>query len=149
MSSYKYRTIDWEFDWDPEKAKTNFAKHGVTFLEAASCFLDPHGQDGVDATEPNRETLIAYSDQERLLLTVYVEAKFSESGIRIISARKATREERARYERAELKEMDEDGWHWRQNPYAESIARTGIVVRASALPPGARTRQDWLNRRSR
>jgi uncharacterized DUF497 family protein len=30
-----------EFEWDPNKAATNFAKHGVTFSEAATVFGDP------------------------------------------------------------------------------------------------------------
>ena len=36
------------FDWDPRKAKSNRLKHGVSFEEAATAFLDPAGLDGED-----------------------------------------------------------------------------------------------------
>jgi uncharacterized DUF497 family protein len=36
------------FDWDPQKAKANQLKHGVSFEEAATAFLDPDGLDGED-----------------------------------------------------------------------------------------------------
>jgi len=31
----------YEFDWDPDKAQTNFSKHGLDFERAATVFLDP------------------------------------------------------------------------------------------------------------
>jgi len=34
---------DLQFEWDPDKARANAAKHGVTFDEAASVFRDPVG----------------------------------------------------------------------------------------------------------
>jgi uncharacterized DUF497 family protein len=36
------------FEWDPRKAKANAAKHGITFDEAVTVFLDPDGLDGPD-----------------------------------------------------------------------------------------------------
>jgi uncharacterized DUF497 family protein len=36
------------FDWDPQKAKANRLKHGVSFEEATTAFLDPDGLDGED-----------------------------------------------------------------------------------------------------
>ena len=36
------------FDWDPQKAEANQLKHGVSFEEAATAFLDPEGLDGED-----------------------------------------------------------------------------------------------------
>jgi uncharacterized DUF497 family protein len=36
------------FDWDPQKAKANQLKHGVSFEEAATAFLDADGLDGED-----------------------------------------------------------------------------------------------------
>lgn len=83
--------------------------------------------------------------------------------IRIISAWPATREERSAYERSEreggrilragAREKDSNdgmgGYRWRRNPYAASLARTGIRILASALPPGSRTTEDWRARRTR
>jgi uncharacterized DUF497 family protein len=86
------------FAWDREKAATNARKHGVTFEEAATVFLDPlakifddqrHGLD-----EP-REIIIGHSATERLLLVAFVER---DETVRIISARPATRVERRDYE---------------------------------------------------
>ena len=35
-------------DWDPRKAKENERKHGVSFEEASTAFVDPDGIDGED-----------------------------------------------------------------------------------------------------
>jgi uncharacterized DUF497 family protein len=87
----------WEFEWDPEKARANFHKHRVTFTEAATVFADPYALDLVDRIHPGREVLIGHSERERLLYTVYVEVHGKV--IRIISARRATPQERREYER--------------------------------------------------
>ena len=34
-----------KFDWDSKKAEVNLRKHGVSFDEAATVFLDPHEED--------------------------------------------------------------------------------------------------------
>jgi len=88
---------DWEFEWDPEKARANLRKHGVSFFEATIAFLDEHALDLQDRAHPDRLVLIGYSEQLRLLFTVFVE--LHATCIRIISARRATREERREYER--------------------------------------------------
>jgi len=95
-----YRLQDIEFEWDENKARSNYEKHGVTFEEAAEVFFDPFYQSG-DAT-PNptfnreqRDFTIGYSLEQRLLLVVYVERV---KRTRIISARPATRTERKLYE---------------------------------------------------
>ncbi|MFS8068183.1 MAG: BrnT family toxin [Byssovorax sp.] len=84
------------FAWDPEKARTNRAKHGVSFAEAATSFADPLALLLDDAAHPERGILIGQSEATRLLFTVYVEIQ--EDLIRIISARRATSHERRRYE---------------------------------------------------
>ena len=84
------------FAWDPEKAKTNRAKHGVSFAEAATVFADPLALLLDDEIHPERGILIGQSEAARLLFTVYVE--IHEDLIRIISARRATSHERRRYE---------------------------------------------------
>jgi uncharacterized DUF497 family protein len=87
-----------EFEWDANKAESNFLKHGVTFEEAAEVFLDPFYVVGdASANAEEREFILGYSLAERLLLVVHVERS---GRIRIISARVATRTERRLYERS-------------------------------------------------
>ena len=85
-----------EFEWDDEKARSNYDKHGVTFDEAIEVFFDPFCVSG-DATrgDEERQFVIGYSLSQRLLLTVYVD-RFER--LRVISARPATRAERRLYE---------------------------------------------------
>jgi len=93
-----YRLQGVEFEWEQNKAQSNFEKHDVTFGEAAEVFFDPFYQMG-DASANNEITLfiIGYSLAPRLLLVVYVERR---QRIRIISARIANRTERKFYEQA-------------------------------------------------
>jgi uncharacterized protein len=93
-----YRLQGVEFEWDGNKAQSNFEKHGVTFEEAAEVFFDPFYQTGdASANNEQRDFMMGYSLSERLLLVVYVERR---ERIRIISARVATRPERKLYEQA-------------------------------------------------
>lgn len=93
-----YRLQGIEFEWDENKAQTNFEKHGVTFEEAAEVFFDPFYQIGNTTTNnEQRDLIIGYSLAQRLLLVVYVERGRRS---RIISARPATRTERKLYEQA-------------------------------------------------
>ncbi|MFH7244871.1 MAG: BrnT family toxin [Spirulina sp.] len=93
-----YRIEGLEFEWDKNKAESNFEKHGVRFEEAAEAFLDPFYQVG-DASRSGEERsfILGYSLTPRLLLAVYVEIG---SRTRIISARIATRSERHLYEQS-------------------------------------------------
>lgn len=93
-----YRLQGFEFEWDENKARNNFEKHGGTFEEAAEVFLDPFYQSGDTSVEDEqREFIIGYSLSQRLLLVVYTERS---KRIRIISARTATSAERNLYEQA-------------------------------------------------
>ena len=85
------------FEWDPQKAQENSRKHDVTFEEAAACFGDEHALDLEDPMHPERLILIGLSGSARLLFTVYAVRGHGDT-IRIISARKATRDERRTYE---------------------------------------------------
>lgn len=87
------------FEWDPGKAAINRRKHGVAFEEAAECFEDPLALVLDDPRSPDRLILIGESRKRRLVFTVYVEKETAT--IRIISARRATRRERSRYEEDE------------------------------------------------
>jgi uncharacterized protein len=84
------------FVWDERKAKTNLEKHGVSFDEASSAFEDKLGAYYPDALHEDRFILIGHSRRQRLLYVVHAEVEVH--AIRIISARKATKHEKARYE---------------------------------------------------
>ncbi|MGP1382195.1 MAG: BrnT family toxin [Thainema sp.] len=89
---------DITFVWDDEKARINPVNHdGVTFQQAAEAFFDPF-LIVVDASRNNeaRDAVIGLDRQWNLLYVVYIERK--NDIIRIISARKATRQERNLYE---------------------------------------------------
>ena len=86
------------FEWDEEKARSNKAKHGVTFPEAASAFADPLAaifSDPDHSADEIREILIGESERGRLLIVSFTERG---EAIRIISARGATPTERKRHE---------------------------------------------------
>jgi uncharacterized DUF497 family protein len=84
------------FVWDARKAAANLRKHGVSFDEASSAFEDRLGAYYPDTLHDGRFILIGYSRRQRLLYVVHAEVETD--AIRIISARKATRHEKARYE---------------------------------------------------
>lgn len=84
------------FEWDKKKAAANLKKHAVSFDEAATAFDDKLGAYFPDTLVETRFILIGYSKSPRLLYVVHAEV--SEHAIRIISARKATKHEKARYE---------------------------------------------------
>ena len=86
------------FEWDERKAAVNLLKHKVSFLEAVTVFDDPYvivEPDLAHSAEESRELAIGFSRKERVLLVVYVEP---DERIRLISARRATPEERRKYE---------------------------------------------------
>jgi uncharacterized DUF497 family protein len=85
-----------DFEWDEEKARENLAKHGVSFEEAASVFLDLDFVLTDDPTEAGRFIALGFSSQARMLFVVHVERAVR---VRIISARRATRTEARTYER--------------------------------------------------
>ena len=85
-----------DFEWDENKAKSNQAKHCVSFEEAASVFLDIDYLLVPDRIHPDRFVALGYSTLARLLVVVHAERS---EHIRIISARRSTRRERRVYER--------------------------------------------------
>ena len=87
-----------EFEWDPQKAAANLAKHTVSFEDAATVFGDPLGRiksDPRHSVEEERLVLLGRSQTKHLLAVMYVDRG---EVIRIISARRATRRERRNYE---------------------------------------------------
>jgi uncharacterized protein len=86
-----------EFEWDPEKAERNFAKHRIRFIEAESIFIDDQLLTILDeSTEEERYIAIGREYAGRILFVVYTARGES---IRLISARTATAKERAEYEK--------------------------------------------------
>ena len=87
------------FEWDEEKAVSNLKKHGIGFDEASTVFDDIYAKmfsDFKHSIEEDRFILIGYSLNNRLLFISYTEKK---DKIRIISARKSTKQERLIYEK--------------------------------------------------
>jgi uncharacterized DUF497 family protein len=91
---------DLRFEWDPRKDAANQRKHGVSFTEAESVFADEHGlllDDPDHSTVEDRFILLGLSARFRVLVVVHA-YRAADDLIRIISARRATRTERTRYE---------------------------------------------------
>ena len=87
-----------EFEWDAPKAEANIQKHGVSFDEAASVFLDQFavsGQDPEHSVGESRYITFGMSSLGRLLSVSHT---YRTGGIRIISARRVARIERKLYE---------------------------------------------------
>lgn len=88
-----------EFEWDMPKAEANIQKHGVSFDEAASVFLDQlavSGQDPDHSVGESRYITFGISSLGRMLSVSHT---YRPGGIRIISARRVTRHERKLYEK--------------------------------------------------
>lgn len=86
------------FEWDTEKAIANKQKHGVSFEEASTVFGDSFSltiHDPLHSENEDRFVVIGISYKNRLLVVVHTERN---DHIRIISARKATKNERLKYE---------------------------------------------------
>jgi uncharacterized DUF497 family protein len=86
------------FEWDPEKARANRRKHGVSFEEAGSIFSDwlhITRTDPLHSTDEERLVTIGMSTRNRLLVVIHTDR---EDRVRIISARLANRLERETYE---------------------------------------------------
>lgn len=87
-----------KFEWDSKKARVNLRKHRVSFEEAATALEDPMAATGRDPDHSdNEERYITFgvSKRGRLLVISHTE---EDTGIRIISARVASKGERKIYE---------------------------------------------------
>ncbi|MGH7333552.1 MAG: BrnT family toxin [Candidatus Rokuibacteriota bacterium] len=89
------------FEWDTRKASANRDKHGVSFEEAASVFADPVALDGPDvghSEQKSRYLRLGQAATGRVLMVAYTRMRLGDGEtIRIISARRASRKERAAY----------------------------------------------------
>jgi len=88
-----------EFEWDPDKAASNLAKHGVSFHQAATVLGDPLSitfYDPDHSIDEDRYITIGTSADGQLIIVSHTDR---DDRVRIISARKATRRERKIYQK--------------------------------------------------
>lgn len=86
------------FEWDPRKAAANLLAHGVSFAEAVTVLEDPFAltREDPDTVEEQRFVTLGLSDQANTLVVVYAYEELDI--IRVISAWKANKRQRERYE---------------------------------------------------
>ena len=91
-----------KFTWDKNKAKSNLSKHDVSFEEATTVFYDDFAREFYDNShsqlEEDRYLMLGLSAKTKLLLICHCFLE-NDSTIRIISARKATKNEAKFYKR--------------------------------------------------
>lgn len=98
---YNVHMSDLRFEWDEPKSRQNVRKHGVSFEEAQTVFGDDHAvrfYDPDHSDDEDRFIMLGVSFKLRILVVCHCYQE-SDSVIRIISARKATRQESAHYRR--------------------------------------------------
>jgi len=89
------------FEWDPEKNRANYRKHGIRFEEAQTAFFDDDAivfDDPDHSDDEERFLLLGLSSSAKVLVVVHCLRDRGDT-IRIISARKATRTEHEAYAR--------------------------------------------------
>jgi len=88
-----------DFEWDPEKSIANLMKHGISFEEATDVFEDPLMRQFLSMRPSISEIrcLAVGLRDESLVSVVFTERR---SVVRIISARKASRSERRKYDQS-------------------------------------------------
>jgi uncharacterized protein len=90
------------FEWDPVKARANKRKHGISFEIALHVFEDPDAlvkQDRIEDGERRWQTLGMVAGILLLLVAHTVRLEEEDEVVRIISARRADRKEKQRYEK--------------------------------------------------
>jgi uncharacterized DUF497 family protein len=96
--------FQYQFEWDPAKARQNARKHRVTFERGATVFLDPNALSLFDEQHSEEEDrwITLGLDQNGALLVIshtYHEEAENSARVRLISARKATNNEKKQYKR--------------------------------------------------
>ena len=94
--------INYNFEWDPKKAQENRNKRGITFDEASTVFRDSKALSIFDPEHSETEdrwVTMGISERGRLLIVIHTFREESEDDvtIRIISSRKATKQETKNY----------------------------------------------------
>ena len=97
------------FEWDPVKARTNQRKHGISFEDAMHVFDDPYALfelDHADELGELRWHAIGLIGEVAVVLVAHTIREEAEDEIvRLISARRATRQERKRYEETRAQDI--------------------------------------------
>jgi len=96
---YNVHTMSIEFNWDPRKDKANRKKHGVSFEEARSVFFDENAIQFYDpdhSEEEERFILLGTNFKLNVLVVCHC-FRENEHTVRIISARRADKDEEAEY----------------------------------------------------
>ena len=96
--------FQYRFEWDPVKARRNLKDHDIAFERAATVFLDPEALSEFDEEHSHDEDrwLTLGLDRTRSLLVVchtYREETAVSARIRLISARRASKNEARQYRR--------------------------------------------------
>ncbi len=96
------KSFEYQFDWDPQKARRNLKEHRVSFERAATIFLDPLALSEIDqehSLKESRWTTLGLDRTGMLLVVSHTFRNETESSaqIRLISARKATKNEAKQY----------------------------------------------------
>jgi uncharacterized DUF497 family protein len=93
------------FEWDPRKSDANLRKHGIDFEDAKRVFYDPLRTTGIEGNDHGETRWRTTGEIGGLVVVVVshtlhetLESEEEVEIVRIISARKATRRERRRYE---------------------------------------------------
>ena len=89
------------FDWDENKNRINLEKHGITFEEASTVFFDDRAilfDDPEHSMDEDRFLLLGMSETAKVCIVCHCYRE-SDTVIRFISARQATRKEEQRYVR--------------------------------------------------
>ena len=90
-----------KFEWDPQKANSNLKKHSVSFHEASYVLGDPLSityHDPDHSVNEHRFITVGMSRSGRVLMVAHTDRG---DNVRIISARKTTRQEQRHYEKDE------------------------------------------------
>ena len=97
--------MQYNFEWDPAKARSNAEKHGITFEQATDIFADPMALTVYDADnmgEYNEERRVTLGQVDGKLYLVVIHTYRDQTGdvvtVRLISARPATKHEIRQYE---------------------------------------------------
>ena len=96
--------MQYNFEWNPVKAASNFRKHGISFSQATEVFLDPLQItlfDEEHSDDDERWLTLGKAKGSDLLVVVHTFVEYHHNHvatIRIISARPATRHEQKQYE---------------------------------------------------
>ncbi len=95
--------MEYVFQWDPNKARSNQSKHDISFRQASQVFKDPAMMtvfDDEHSFDEDRWITVGLVGRGLYLLVVHTfdEINPEKSNVRIISARRATRSEIDQYQ---------------------------------------------------